>query len=167
MKLSNFTAFAIFSTVLTLTGCQSMANTYTTVNNPAQAVTLPLTNEKLQHYVWQLASVTDTAGKPAAQGLFYNANKPLLMKFDKAGKVRFENTCNQLWADYMLTNDNVTVGDFASSRMACDPKLMAMDSLAPSTVNGQFKLTQTDKGEPVLTVTGANQISVFKPVTVK
>lgn len=167
MTLSKFFMLATFSTVLTLTGCQSMANSTPTVSNPTQAVTLPLTNSKLQNYVWQLMTVTDKAGKPIAQELFYNANKPLLVTFDKDGKVKFANTCNKMWADYMLTNDNVVVGDFAGTRMLCEPNRMTFDKLAPSVLKGQYKLTQTGDGEPVLTVTHDNQVSVFKPVPKK
>ena len=32
----------------------------------------------------------------------------------------------------------------------------------PSTLNGQFKLTEDSKGTPMLTVTSVNQISIFK-----
>lgn len=135
-----------------------------TVTTPAKAVTLPLNNEKLQYYVWQLTAVTDTAGKPVLQGLFHNTAKPLLVTFEKGGNLRLNNTCNKMWADYMLTNDNVVVGDFASTRMMCEPALMAMDSLAPTTLKGQFKLTLDGAGEPVLTVTHGNQVSTFKPV---
>lgn len=173
MTLSKLFTLATFSTVLTLAGCQSMshsANATTNapiVTNPTQAVTLPLTNSKLQNYVWQLMTVTDKAGKPILQELFYNANKPLLVTFAKDGKVRLDHTCNKMWADYMLTNDNVVVGGFAGTRMLCEPARMTFDRLAPSVLKGQYKLTQTGDGEPVLTVTHDNQVSVFKPVPKK
>ncbi|MFO1382702.1 MAG: hypothetical protein U1E92_03910 [Moraxella osloensis] len=37
----------------------------------------------------------------------------------------------------------------------------------PSTLNGQFKLTQDSKGTPMLTVTDKSQISLFKAIANK
>lgn len=161
-KLVSTTLIAA-SLALGITGCQSLHAT-PAVTNPQQAITLPLSTDKLQNYVWQLMTVTDTAGTPTAQALFYNNKKPLLVNFDKNGKVRLTNTCNKMWADYMLTNDNIVVGDFASTMMGCPPDLAKFDNLAPSVLHGQYKLTQTTAGEPVLTITNANQISILKPV---
>lgn len=160
MKLPLMTAILASSAILT--ACQTAPAT-TITTNPAKAVTLPLTDSKLQHYDWQLVSVTNAAGNNAQEKLF-TYGKPLIVKFEQGGKVKFMNTCNSLWGNYMLTNDNVVVGDIASTRMMCDPAGMAFDALAPTTVQGQFKLTQDAKGEPVLTVTSTNQISIFKPV---
>lgn len=144
-----------------LTACQSAP---TITNNPQKAVTMPLTDSKLQNYDWQLVSVTNAAGNNAQGALFADPAKPLIIKFEQGGKISFNNTCNKMSGNYMLTNDNVVVGDIASTRMMCEPARMAFDSLAPTTVQGQYKLTQDANGQPVLTVTSANQISVFKPV---
>lgn len=67
----------------------------------------------------------------------------------------------------MLTNDNIVVGDFASTLMGCPPDLAEFDRLAPSVLKGQFKLTQTSAGEPVLTVTHDSQVSIFMPIVKK
>lgn len=148
-----------------LTGCQStMANQSNYTNNPSQAVTMPLTESKLQHYNWQLVSVTDKSGNNSQSGLFYNTQKPLILSFMPNGRISFGNTCNHLSANYMLTNDNVQIRDITSTRMLCEPAMMTFDRLVPSTVNGQFKLTEDSHAQPVLTVTGANQINVYKPV---
>ena len=143
-----------------ITGCQTTMG----VTNPSKAVTLPLTEAKLQNYRWQLVSVTDLAGKPTKQELF-NQPQPLLVNFEKDGRVSFSHTCNRMWGNYMLTNDNILVQNIASTRMMCMPESrMAFDTAAPSTLKGQFKLTQDSHDHPVLTVTDTNQISIFKPV---
>lgn len=147
---------------LGMTGCQSLPNA--TVSSPQQAITLPLTTAKLQNYVWQLTTVTDKSGTAVTQGLFYNSQKPLIVHFDKDSKVRLENTCNRMWADYMLTNDNIVIGTFASTMMGCPPELATFDRLAPSVLHGQYKLTQTVNGEPVLTITNDTTMSILKPV---
>lgn len=164
--LQLFTATLITTAItLGITGCQTVTTpAVPVVTTPEQAVTLPLTNERLEQYVWQLMTVTDKSGTPSQTALFYNPAKPLLAKFGKDGQLRLTNTCNNMWADYMLTNDNVVVGDFAATRMMCEPAHMAFDAAASSAFKGQFKLTQISTGQPVLTVISNNQISVFKPV---
>lgn len=148
------------TSAIAITGCQTTAG----VTHPIQAVTLPLTDAKLQNYYWQLVSVTDLAGKSIKPELL-NQSKPLLVDFDKEGRVTFSNTCNRMWGNYILTNDNILVQNIASTRMMCYPESrMAFDAAAPSTLKGQFKLTQDTQGSPILTVTDNNQISIFKPV---
>ena len=146
-----------------MTGCQTIADSKLGIVNPTQAVTLPLADATLQNYRWQLVSVTDLAGKPTKPELF-NQAKPLLVSFDK-GRVSFDNTCNRMWGNYSLTHNNVLIKNIVSTRMMCMPESrMAFDAAVPSTLKGQFKLTQDIKGQPVLTVTSVNQISIFKPV---
>lgn len=160
MNIKAMFAASMLAGGMSLTACQTSPMTTT---NPTKAVTMPLTDSKLQNYDWQLISVTNAAGNNAQEKLFTHG-KPLIVRFETGGKVTFKNTCNKMWGNYMLTNDNVVVGDVASTRMMCDPDSMAFDTLAPTTVQGQFKLTEDGKGQPVLTVTSANQVSVFKPV---
>ena len=149
---------------LVITGCQTTTIAQSGVTNPTQAVTLPLADATLQNYRWQLVSVTDLAGKPTKPELF-NPAKPLLVSFDKQGRVSFDNTCNRMWGNYSLTHDNVLIKNIVSTRMMCLPESrMAFDAAAPSTLQGQFKLTQHSKGTPMLTVTDNNQISLFKAV---
>ena len=149
---------------LAMTGCQTIADSKSGMSNPTQAVTLPLADATLQNYRWQLVSVTDLAGKPTKLELF-NQAKPLLVSFDKQGRVSFDNTCNRMWGNYSLTHDNVLIKNIVSTRMMCMPESrMAFDTTAPSTLKGQFKLTQNSKGTPMLTVTDNNQISLFKAI---
>lgn len=148
---------------LAMTGCQTIADSKSGMSNPTQAVTLSLADARLQNYRWQLVSVTDLAGNPTKLELF-NQAKPLLVSFDK-GRVSFDNTCNRMWGNYSLTHNNVLIKNIVSTRMMCMPESrMAFDAAAPSTLQGQFKLTQDTKGQPVLTVTSVNQISIFKSV---
>ena len=148
---------------LAMTGCQTIADNNSRVVNPTQAVTLPLADATLPNYRWQLVSVTDLAGKPTKLELF-NQAKPLLVDFDK-GRVSFDNTCNRMWGNYSLTDANVLIKNIVSTRMMCMPESrMAFDAAAPSTLKGQFKLTQDSKGTPMLSVTDNNQISLFKAI---
>ena len=151
---------------LVITGCQTTTIAQSGVTNPTQTVTLPLADATLQNYRWQLVSVTDLAGKPTKLELF-NQAKPLLVDFDK-GRVSFDNTCNRMWGNYSLTDANVLIKNIVSTRMMCMPESrMAFDAAAPSTLKGQFKLTQDSKGTPMLTVTDNSQISLFKAIANK
>ena len=162
-KIYSLALSCLIAGTLAMTGCQTIADNNSRVVNPTQAVTLPLADATLQNYRWQLVSVTDLAGKPTKLELF-NQAKPLLVDFDK-GRVSFDNTCNRMWGNYSLTDANVLIKNIVSTRMMCMPESrMAFDAAAPSTLNGQFKLTQDTKGQPVLTVTSVNQISIFKSV---
>lgn len=139
-----------------LLGCQAMPP-MTTV--PAMVVS----SDTLQKYDWQLVSVTDKAGKPIKQELFNSANKPLVVSFDK-DNVRFKNTCNHLWGSYKVVDTQVTVGDMASTMKLCEPALMAVDKLAPSTINGQYDFVQAVGKLPTLVVSSDEQISRFVAV---
>lgn len=162
-KIYSLALSCLIAGTLAMTGCQTIADSKLGIVNPTQAVTLPLADATLQNYRWQLVSVTDLSGKPTKPELF-NQAKPLLVSFDK-GRVSFDNTCNRMWGNYSLTHDNVWIKNIVSTRMMCMPESrMAFDAAAPSTLNGQFKLTQDTKGQPVLTVTSVNQISIFKSV---
>lgn len=156
---SLFTATCLM-VALSLTACHSLPSMTTHSTN---TIVLPLTDAKLQHYRWQLTSVTDKLGKPTAEVLFDKKLPPLQLSFHTGGRLTLGNTCNNLSASYMLTNDNVVVGDIMGTRMMCEPAQMQFDSLAPSVLQEQFKLTQGADGEPVLTVTSDKLISVFKP----
>lgn len=157
----------LIAATLAMTGCQTIADSKLGVVNPTPAVTLPLADATLQNYRWQLVSVTDLAGKPTKIELF-NQAKPLLVSFDKQGRVSFDNTCNRMWGNYSLTHNNVLIKNIVSTRMMCMPESrMAFDAAAPSTLKGQFKLTQDSKGTPMLTVTDNSQISLFKAIANK
>ena len=162
-KIYSLALSCLIAGTLAMTGCQTIADNNSRVVNPTQAVTLPLADATLQNYRWQLVSVTDLAGKPTKLELF-NQAKPLLVDFDK-GRVSFDNTCNRMWGNYSLTDANILIKNIVSTRMMCMPESrMAFDAAAPSTLQGQFKLTQDSKGEPMLSVTDNNQISLFKAV---
>lgn len=158
------TASLILATI-GLMACQNMppSTTSPTTSEANNRVALSLTNNTLQRYNWQLASVTNSSDT-ALQAKLLSQDKPLILNFSNDGNVRLINTCNKMWGSYTITNGQVMVGDIASTRMLCEPDRMAFDLSAPTTLQGQFKLSQDAKGTPVLTVTAPNQISVFHAV---
>lgn len=141
---------------MTLTACQAMPKTDSQMTKK-----VALTHDNLQNHTWKLVSVTDKAGKPIHQGLFINPEKPLMMQFHKEGRVNFINTCNRMWGNYQIKNNNVIVGDLASTMMMCEPDLMKFDNLASNLLKGKFQLEQTSINKHKLIITSGNQISVF------
>lgn len=141
-----------------LLGCQAPAVLKMT---PVPAVVL--SGEVLQQYDWQLVSVTNKVGKSIKPELFNPANKPLVVSFDK-DNVRLKNTCNHMWGGYKVVDAQVLVGDMASTMKACEPSLMAVDRLAPSTLQGAFDIVVSVDKLPMLVVTSKEQISRFQAI---
>lgn len=149
-----FGALAV-SLLIGLSGCQS-------VSLPQNPSVLPMSVSSLQAHDWQLVSVTDKAGKPVLSELFYQKDKPLIVRFDDS-QVRFFHTCNRLWGTYRLEENRLVLGAMAATRMMCEPELMMVDTLAPQTLTGVVKLQTSDK-ETVLTFSDDEKISRFVAV---
>lgn len=150
----------------TLTACQTSADAPSTKSaTPMLSTTMDsaLASQLLQVYDWQLLSVTDKAGKPAAQELFASGIKPLLVSFDKSN-VRLKNTCNNMWGGYKVADGRLAVGDMASTMMLCEPALMAVDRLAPSLITGAYTVDKPQAKLPILTITSDGYVSQFQAV---
>lgn len=140
------------SLLIGLSGCQSVSL--------SQKQSAPaISTASLQAHDWQLVSVTDKAGKPVLSELFYQKDKPLIVRFDDT-QVRFFHTCNRLWGDYRLEENRLVLGAMAATRMMCEPELMRVDTLAPQTLTGVVQL-QTSGKETVLTFSDDEKISRF------
>jgi heat shock protein HslJ len=172
-KLTILTLPLMFATTLALTACQTstMPTTATNHTGVTQAMKLPLTAANLQAHHWELVSVTTSEGKRIELPPFSDdhsngrANNALVVKFLPDGQVRFLNLCNDMWGSYKLMNNTVVVSGIASTKMMCEPDLMRLEMLAPTTLEGQFALAG-DTTDPVLTVTNNKQTSVFRPVKI-
>lgn len=163
--------FALMGVALltTVVGCQASSNNLPSTQQTSKAQALSTTmdtaiiGQLLQSYDWQLVSVTDKAGKPAAQALFAQGVKPLVAMFDK-DSVRLKNTCNHMWGSYQLVDGRLVVGDMASTMMLCEPALMAVDSLAPSVITGIYTINKPQGKLPVLVIESGQQISQFQAI---
>ena len=163
--------FALMGMALltTVVGCQASLNNLPSTQQTSKAQALSTTmdtaiiSQLLQSYDWQLVSVTDKAGKPAAQALFAQGVKPLVAMFDK-DSVRLKNTCNHMWGSYQLVDGRLVVGDMASTMMLCEPELMAVDSLAPSVITGIYTINKPQGKLPVLVIESGQQISQFQAI---
>ena len=121
---------------------------------PATTATAPAADASsvLTQYHWQLANAVDKSGR-RIDALFAPASPPLQLDFD-ANDVSISNTCNRMHGSYSIAGGKLTLGNMASTLMACnDPALTALDSAAGKILQGTFTLTLDVRGkQPKLTL---------------
>lgn len=122
---------------------------------PATTATGAAANEAsvLTEYHWQLTAATDPAGQRIT-ALFARPDKPLQLDFDEQD-VSISNTCNRMHGSWSLAGGKLTIGDLASTLMACnDPALAALDAAAAKYLPGTFTIElDTHGAQPELTLT--------------
>lgn len=126
----------------------------TTPATPA-APTAAIDTAVLGGHHWVLDNAVDAKGQ-RIDALFARADKPLRLNFVD-GRVAVENSCNRMSGRYTLDGATLTLGDMASTMMACtDPKLMALDGAVGEHLKGALTAALQSGATPVLTLTGAN-----------
>jgi heat shock protein HslJ len=120
----------------------------TTATAPAADATTMLTQ-----YHWQLANAVDQSGA-AIDTLLARPSQPVQLDFD-ARAVSIGNTCNRMHGNYSVAGGKLTIGNLASTMMAChDRALVALDQAAGKYLQGTFKLALDSHGkQPRLTLT--------------
>ncbi|HVX04386.1 MAG TPA: META domain-containing protein [Rhodanobacteraceae bacterium] len=124
---------------------------------PATTATSPAADAAttLAQYHWQLANATDKSGR-RIDALFVRSGPPVQLDFDAQG-FAIGNTCNRMRGSYSVAGGKLTLGNLASTWMACnDPALTALDAAAGKYLQGTFTLDLDVRGEqPRLLLTGA------------
>lgn len=140
-------------------GCQTTPG----VTTPT---TQQITNNALQAYNWQLVDAKRTNGQQVSQ-LFFNPAKPLTLNFMNVNgnnRVAYMNTCNNMGAQYQISNGNVQIENSISTLMACPEPQASFDTATLATVQGKYSLSKNANNTPILTITNANQVAHFKAV---
>lgn len=123
---------------------------------PASTTTAPAADATsvLTQYHWQLANATDKSGR-RIDALFARPDQPLQLDFD-AQAVSIGNACNRMHGSYSVADDKLTIGNLASTLMACnDPALAALDAAAGKYLQDTFTLTLDVHGrQPRVTLAG-------------
>ncbi|HEY1139582.1 MAG TPA: META and DUF4377 domain-containing protein [Lysobacter sp.] len=102
---------------------------------------------------WVLDNAVDAKGQ-RIDALFVRADKPVTVDFAD-GRIAVSNTCNRMMGSYTLDGAKLTVGDMASTMMACvDKNLMALDSAVGERLRGAQTAALQDGATPMLTLTG-------------
>lgn len=125
--------------VVLATGCVS--------RDPAVAARDPIVVERaadggalqraLQAHRWTLVSATDAQGR-RVEALLPGTGRPVVFGFDDS-RLNVEGGCNRLFGNYRVDGQRLEVARLASTRMACEPAAMRVDSmlgelLAPSSI---------------------------------
>ena len=111
--------------------------------------------EMLVDHRWTLSSATGAGNQPMAS-LFPSADRPFVFSFD-GSRLAVTGGCNGLRGGYQLGADGLlTLGQLASTQMACDPPLMAADKALASLLAAPLELLLVAGPEPTLAMLAAS-----------
>jgi len=160
------TRFALLALTLALAACTRSPEQAPSTDAAAPAASPPaatpaaapataaIDTAVLGGHHWMLDNAVDAKGQ-RVDALFVRADKPVTVDFAD-GRVAVSNTCNRMMGSYTLDGAKLTIGDMASTMMACvDNKLMALDSAVGERLRGAQTAALQAGAMPVLTLTGA------------
>ncbi|WP_225933093.1 META and DUF4377 domain-containing protein [Pseudomonas maumuensis] len=117
-----------------------------TTTSPAAA------QAELSAYHWNLASATDASGKPIAD-LTTGIERKLRLNFGDQ-QLNISGGCNNQFGGYRYQEGVLKVQQLASTMMACDKRLMDMDTQIGRLLKGDLRAVVTGATEaPVLQLT--------------
>lgn len=154
--------FALLTLTLALAACArapqeppaqpSAAPAAAAATTPATAAVDPAV---LGGHHWALANAVDAKGQ-RIDALFARTDKPVRVDFAD-GRIAVSNTCNRMMGSYTLDGAKLTLGDMASTMMACtDPKMMALDGAVGTHLKGALTAALQPGATPSLTLTGSD-----------
>lgn len=109
----------------------------------------------LEDHRWTLSSATGAGNQPM-RSLFPSADRPFRLSFSGA-RLLVEGGCNSLRGAYQLGADGLlTVGQLASTQMACEPTLMAADEALSGLLAAPVELLLVPGPEPTLALLAAS-----------
>jgi len=170
--------FALLTLTLALAACSRSPEQAPTTEAAAPTATTPAATEPaatpvaapaaaidtavLGGHHWVLDTAVDAKGQ-RVDALFVRADKPVTVDFAD-GRIAVSNTCNRMMGGYTLDGAKLTIGDMASTMMACvDQKLMALDSAVGERLRGAQTAALQSGAVPTLTLTGAGgDVLAFK-----
>ena len=140
-----------------LSACTSPPSTTGTDPTPAPAGNAPestTAQPSLASHHWQLNDARDRHGR-RIDSLFARSDKPLQLDFGD-GRISISNACNLINGGYTLQGKTLTVGQMASTMMACsDPAVAALDSAISSRIEGPLMLEVKSGASPQLILANA------------
>jgi heat shock protein HslJ len=112
-------------------------------------------NGMLEDHRWTLSSATRAGNQPMVS-LFPSADRPFVFSF-AGSRLLVEGGCNGLRGSYQLGADGLlTLGQLASTQMACDPPLMAADKALAGLLAAPVELVLVAGPEPKLAMLAAS-----------
>jgi heat shock protein HslJ len=111
--------------------------------------------EMLEDHRWTLSSATGADNQPMGS-LFPSADRRFVFSF-AGSRLLVEGGCNSLRGGYQLGADGLlTLGQVASTQMACDPPLMAADDALSGLLAAPVELVLVPGPEPTLVMLAAS-----------
>ena len=143
--------FALLTLALALAAC---------TRSPQEASTSPaadaaaLDTAVLGGHHWALDTAVDANGQ-RIDALLAHADKPVRLDFSQ-GRVAVSYTCNRMSGRYTVEGAKLTIGDMASTMMACaDQTLMALDRAVGERLRGTQTAALQGGASPTLKLTNA------------
>lgn len=128
----------------------------------APSATAVIDAKTLGGYHWQLYQAVDAQGQ-RIDALLVRPDAPVQLDF-RDDRIGVSNTCNRMGGQYAFEGTTMTVGDLASTLMACsDPKLMALDQAVGQRLKGKQTAALRSGDTPTLTLTSsAGDVLTFR-----
>ena len=153
--------FALLTLALALAACTRSpqeASTSPATGNPTAttpaADAAALDTAFLGGHHWALDTAVDANGQ-RIDALLAHADKPVRLDFSQ-GRVAVSNTCNRMSGRYTVEGAKLTIGDMASTMMACaDQTLMALDRAVGERLRGTQTAALQGGASPTLKLTNA------------
>lgn len=154
--------FALLTLALALAACTRSpqeASTSPATGNPTATATpaadaAALDTAVLGGHHWALDTAVDANGQ-RIDALLAHADKPVRLDFSD-GRVAVSNTCNRMSGRYTVEGAKLTIGDMASTMMACaDQTLMALDRAVGERLRGTQTAALQGGASPTLKLTNA------------
>lgn len=133
--MAMFKMATVLALAIGVSACQS--NTASNVFNPVSTHTHQHGVSNMDKYQTLPMTQTALAGQWQLQDNDVKGNKykALVLEFDN-NHVFVKNGCNNLRANYQITNQQLTIGSPISTRMMCEKPLMEIDNLAVDLLKG-------------------------------
>lgn len=123
--------------------------------------TTPAAATRLQAYVWHLREASTADGAPIS-ALLDTPGRMLALRFED-GRIAVLNGCNHMGGQVRIAGNRITVDDLASTLMACEPALMAVDRTAGELLQGASDMALGEGNAPSLRLTtGDGAVLLFE-----
>ncbi len=111
--------------------------------------------QTLEAHRWSLASAVDSRNRPI-EALSFSDQRPLVLSFSDS-RLNLEGGCNRIFGGFRIdAAGRLDVGQTASTNMACEPRLMAVDTLIAGLLARPLQIDVDSSGGPRLHLVAAS-----------
>ncbi len=155
--------YLVLALSLSVMACSQYSEPNTNIGNqvPGSSAQSSI-NQQLNAYSWQLVEAMDKKNQ-RINGLFVRADMPITLQF-KENRISIINACNNMGGTFSLSGNHLSVGDLASTMMACAAPLNELDTTVSNLIKGKTAINiSTKDAQPQLSLTtSGGETLVFK-----